>query len=139
VETKISKTLTSIAEAERRGIREETTDQDPAHAWVKTEMEKAKADLIGLQARASVMAGALKTLENRAHRLAGESVFQQDLLRSAKPMRRITFFIIGSAKKPASRMLLTNGKSSMPRSRRHRWRRWCRRVCRQASNCSWSW
>ncbi len=84
VETKISKTLTSIAEAERRGIREETTDQDPAHAWVKTEMEKAKADLIGLQARASVMAGALKTLENRAHRLAGESVFQQDLLRSAK-------------------------------------------------------
>jgi uncharacterized protein involved in exopolysaccharide biosynthesis len=84
VETKISETLTSIAEAERRGIREETTDQDPAHAWVKTEMEKAKADLIGLQARASAMAGALKTLENRAHRLEGESVFQQDLLRSAK-------------------------------------------------------
>jgi uncharacterized protein involved in exopolysaccharide biosynthesis len=84
VETKISETLASIAEAERRGIREETTDQDPAHAWVKTEMEKAKADLIGLQARASAMAGALKTLESRAHRLEGESVFQQDLLRTAK-------------------------------------------------------
>jgi len=84
VETKISGTLTSIAEAERRGIREETTDQDPAHAWVKTEIEKAKVDLIGFQARASAMAGALKTLENKAHRLAGESVFQQDLLRTAK-------------------------------------------------------
>jgi uncharacterized protein involved in exopolysaccharide biosynthesis len=84
VERKISETITSIAEAERRGIREETTDQDPAHAWVKTEIEKAKADLIGFQARASAMAGALKTLQNKAHRLAGESVFQQDLLRTAK-------------------------------------------------------
>jgi uncharacterized protein involved in exopolysaccharide biosynthesis len=84
VETKISGTLASIAEAEKRGIREETTDQDPAHAWVKTEMEKAKADLIGLQARASAMTGALKTLESKAHRLEGESVFQQDLLRTAK-------------------------------------------------------
>ena len=84
VERKISETITSIAEAERRGIREETTDQDPAHAWVKTEIEKAKADLIGFQARATAMAGALKTLENKAHRLAGESVFQQDLLRTAK-------------------------------------------------------
>jgi uncharacterized protein involved in exopolysaccharide biosynthesis len=84
VETKISEARTSIADAERRGIREETTDQDPAHAWVKTEMEKAKADLMGLQARASAMSSALKTLESRAHRLQGESVFQQDLLRTAK-------------------------------------------------------
>jgi uncharacterized protein involved in exopolysaccharide biosynthesis len=84
VETKITETHTSIAEAESRGIREETTDQDPAHAWVKTEIEKAKTDLLGLQARASAMASALKTLEGRAHRLQGESVFQQDLLRTAK-------------------------------------------------------
>jgi uncharacterized protein involved in exopolysaccharide biosynthesis len=84
VETKVAETRTAIAEAERRGIREETTDQDPAHAWVKTEMEKAKADLVGLRARASAMAGALKTLESRAHMLQGESVFQQDLLRTAK-------------------------------------------------------
>jgi uncharacterized protein involved in exopolysaccharide biosynthesis len=84
VEKKISETLTSIAEAEKRGIREETTDQDPAHAWVKTEMAKAEADLMGLQARASAMTGELKTLENRAGKLEGESVVQQDLLRTAK-------------------------------------------------------
>ena len=84
VETKISETLTSIAEAEKRGIREETTDQDPAHAWVKTETAKAKADLTGLQARASAMSGALKTLESRARMLQDQSVVQQDLLRTAK-------------------------------------------------------
>ena len=84
VEKKISETLNSIAEAEKRGIREETTDQDPAHAWVKTEMVKAQADLMGLQARASPMSGALKALESRALKLEGESVVQQDLLRTAK-------------------------------------------------------
>ena len=84
VEKKISETLTSIAEAEKRGIREETTDQDPAHAWLKTEMVKAQADLLGLQARASAMSRALKALESRALNLQGESVVQQDLLRTAK-------------------------------------------------------
>ena len=84
VETKISETLSSIAEAEKRGIREETTDQHPAHAWVETEMAKAKADLMGLRARASAMASALKILESRARKLQGESVVQQDLLRTAK-------------------------------------------------------
>ena len=84
VEKKISETLNSIAEAEKRGIREETTDQDPAHAWVKTEMVKAQADLMGLQARVSAMSGALKAFESRALKLEGESVVQQDLLRTAK-------------------------------------------------------
>lgn len=84
VQKKISETLASIAVAEKRGIREETTDQDPAHAWVKTEMVKAQTDLVGLQARASAMSRALKALESRALNLESESVIQQDLLRTAK-------------------------------------------------------
>lgn len=84
VERKISEARTAIAEAEKRGIREETTDQDPAHAWIKTEMAKTQADLTGLEARASAMSGALKTLETRARELQDESVVQQDLLRTAK-------------------------------------------------------
>ena len=84
VERKISEARTAIAEAEKRGIREETTDQDPAHAWIKTEMAKTQADLTGLEARASAMSGALKVLESRARELQDESVVQQDLLRTAK-------------------------------------------------------
>lgn len=84
VETKLLETRASIEEAEKRGIREETTDQEPAHAWIKTEIVKAKADLVGLRARATAMSGALKKLEDRAQNLASESVVQQDLLRTAK-------------------------------------------------------
>ena len=55
VETQIAQTVDAISAADKVGAREETTDQDPTHAWVRTEMAKAKADLLGLEARASVM------------------------------------------------------------------------------------
>ena len=84
VEAKISDTLNSINAAEKRSMREETTDQDPAHAWVNTEMVKARVDLMGLTARASAMTGALKTLESRAKKLEDDSLVQQSLLRTAK-------------------------------------------------------
>jgi len=84
VETQIAQTVTSIADADKVGIREETTDQDPTHAWVRTEMAKAKADLVGLEARAVVMSGALRKMQNRLRNLDTNSMVQQDLLRAAK-------------------------------------------------------
>jgi uncharacterized protein involved in exopolysaccharide biosynthesis len=84
VEMQIAQTVTAIADADKAGIREETTDQDPTHAWVKTEMAKAKADLVGLEARASVMSGALRRMQNRLLNLDKDSMVQQDLLRAAK-------------------------------------------------------
>ena len=84
VETQISQSVAAIAAAEKSGVHEETTDQDLTHAWVRSEMAKAKADLVGLEARASVMSGALRGLQNRVLNLDRESVVQQDLLRAAK-------------------------------------------------------
>jgi uncharacterized protein involved in exopolysaccharide biosynthesis len=84
VGTEISQTLDAIADADQRGVREETTDRDPTHEWLRTEMAKARADLVGLEARASVMSGAVRTLHDKALRLDRASVVQQDLLRVAK-------------------------------------------------------
>ena len=84
VETQISQTTSAIADAERSGTHEETTDQNPTHEWLRTEMAKAKADLVGLQARATSMAGAVQSLRTKAERLDKASVVQQDLLRMAK-------------------------------------------------------
>jgi uncharacterized protein involved in exopolysaccharide biosynthesis len=80
----ISQTLDAIADADQRGVREETTDRDPTHEWLRTEMAKARADLVGFEARASVMSGAVRTLHDRALKLDRASVVQQDLLRVAK-------------------------------------------------------
>jgi len=84
VETQISQAVAAIAEAEARPVREETTDQDPTHQWIRTEMAKAEADLVGLEARSKVMSGALSVLQDKALRLDRESVVQRNLLRAAK-------------------------------------------------------
>jgi uncharacterized protein involved in exopolysaccharide biosynthesis len=84
VETEISQTKAAIADAERSGTREETTDQNPTHEWMRTEMARAKADLVGLQARATAMARAVQALRARAEDLDEAAVAQQDLMRTAK-------------------------------------------------------
>lgn len=84
VETQISQAVAAVAEAGKATVREETTDQDPTHAWVRTEMAKANADLVGLEARASVMSGALRGLENKVQMLDQDSVVQQNLMSAAK-------------------------------------------------------
>ena len=84
VDGQIAQTIAAIAEAEKTGVREETTDQDSAHAFVRNELLKARADLVGLQARASVMSSALRRMQNRLLNLDKDAVVQQDLLRAAK-------------------------------------------------------
>ncbi len=84
VNTEISQTTTAIADAERAGVREETTDEDPTHALVTTEIAKAKADLMGLEARQSAMTEALRTLQSKVLTLDHESMIQQDLQRTVK-------------------------------------------------------
>jgi|SRR5579859_7661487 len=84
VDEQIAQTVAAIADAEKTGIHEETTDQDPTHAWVRTELAKGKADLVGLEARSSVMSGALRGLQNRLLYLDRQSRVQEDLLRTAK-------------------------------------------------------
>jgi len=84
VENQIKQTLTAVAEAEKKGVHEETSDQDPTHEWVRTELAKTKADLVGLEARATVMSNAVQALQTRALRLDKASVKQQDLLRTVK-------------------------------------------------------
>lgn len=84
VEAQISQARAAVAGAEAKGIREETTDQDPTHEWVRTEIAKSKADLVGFEARAAAMSQAVKSLQARAVSLDRASVVQQDLLRAAK-------------------------------------------------------
>lgn len=84
VNTQIAQTIAAITEAEKAGVREETTDQDPTHELVRTEIAKAKADLMGLEARASKMSAALRTLQDKVLKLDRESMVQQDLQRTAK-------------------------------------------------------
>ena len=84
IEKEISKTVDAVASAEQKGVREETTDQDPTYQWLRTELAKDSAGLMGLQARESAMSGALGLMKTKALQLDRQSAVQQDLLRTAK-------------------------------------------------------
>jgi uncharacterized protein involved in exopolysaccharide biosynthesis len=84
VEKQITQAASAIADANSGAVREETTDENPTHQWVATEMAKAEADLVGLEARSLALFRGLRTLQEKALRLDQQSVVQQDLLRTAK-------------------------------------------------------
>jgi uncharacterized protein involved in exopolysaccharide biosynthesis len=84
VDKQISDTRAAIAKEEDTPIREETSDQDPTHEWVKTELTKAKTDLAGLQASATANEMSLRKYRESASKLQDASIVQQDLVRNEK-------------------------------------------------------
>jgi succinoglycan biosynthesis transport protein ExoP len=84
VDTEIVQTRAAIADSETMPVREETTDQDPAHEWVREELFKARAELSTLRARKTAAGEALAQYRRHIQRLADQQLTQSDLLRTAK-------------------------------------------------------
>jgi len=70
--------------AENSQSHEQTTDRDPTYEWARSELEKAKADLSSLRARAAVTAAAVQSYEETARSLDTKEVEQGDIRRTIK-------------------------------------------------------
>jgi uncharacterized protein involved in exopolysaccharide biosynthesis len=84
VDQQIADAKSAISVEESKPIREESSDQDPNYQWVRAELTKAQADLIGLKARAASAASIAGQYRQTAQRLGEDGVVQQDLLRATK-------------------------------------------------------
>jgi uncharacterized protein involved in exopolysaccharide biosynthesis len=84
VEAQIAQTRAALVSAEKTQLHEETTDRDPAHEWIREELEKANADLAGLQARAKATAMAVRSYQENARSLQQKEIVQDDLIRTVK-------------------------------------------------------
>ncbi len=84
VDKQIADTKASIAAEDARPVREEVTDQNPTHEWIRSDLAKAKADLTSLQARERVTQSSIKEYEDRAQKLEAAGLQQQELLRNQK-------------------------------------------------------
>lgn len=84
VEKQIAESHAAIAEAEKAGSHEQITDQNPTNQWVRTELAKDKADLVGYEARAQAMSQALGQMQKKVLQLDRDSQTQQNLMRMAK-------------------------------------------------------
>lgn len=84
VEVQIDQTRAALAKEESNPLHEETTDRDATHEWVKEELAKSRAELVGLRAQAQAISNTLDTYRARARELNQTEIVQQDLIRSVK-------------------------------------------------------
>ena len=84
VEKEIAQTRQALAAAEQAPLKDETTDRDPTHAWLVSELAKARADQTALGARADATSRAVAAYRASARELNQQEIVQQDLQRDAK-------------------------------------------------------
>jgi uncharacterized protein involved in exopolysaccharide biosynthesis len=84
VEKEIAKTVAAIRLEESSPLREETTDRDPTHEWLREELAKARTDLDAFRARSIATARVVRVYEDRARSIDKRGAMQQNLLRDEK-------------------------------------------------------
>lgn len=84
VDGQIAQTRAALTSAEKSKLHEETTDRDPTYEWARAELAKARADLVGLEARAQVTASSLQSYRENVRSLGQKQIVEDDLIRSVK-------------------------------------------------------
>jgi len=84
IEAQIKQTRETLTNVENNPLREETTDRDATREWIKSELVKARGELVALQAHMNATAPVVDAYRKEARRLNETEIVQQDLLRSAK-------------------------------------------------------
>jgi uncharacterized protein involved in exopolysaccharide biosynthesis len=84
VDKQIADTKLAIAAAEAAPSAERTTDQDPVHSWLTSELAKAQSELAALQASGAQIGRTVSDYHTRSVRLEELGKQQQDLTRNQK-------------------------------------------------------
>lgn len=102
LDKRIADTKAAIAQEESQPLHEETTDQNTAYEWIRTEMAKAQAQLQGLLGRRKADAVLLASDKENLHSLNAQSIQEQDLQRKAKTAE--TNYLLYSQKREEARI-----------------------------------
>jgi uncharacterized protein involved in exopolysaccharide biosynthesis len=79
VEQQIQQAQTAIAAEKSSPVRDETTDKDIDYEWAKSEAERGRVNMQGLQARERQISVQLAEYRNLAQQLGEDAVTQDDL------------------------------------------------------------
>jgi uncharacterized protein involved in exopolysaccharide biosynthesis len=84
VDRQIAETQATISAEEHSPLRDQTTDQDPSHEWVKAELVKAAVGRTGIEARLAATGKLLARLRETAEELGDRAVHQDALVQEVK-------------------------------------------------------
>lgn len=82
IDQQILQTQAAIAAERSTPVRDETTDQDPNYEWAKGELQKARVQMKGLQARQATTSAQLIEYRNLSSELGKAAILQDDLASS---------------------------------------------------------
>jgi uncharacterized protein involved in exopolysaccharide biosynthesis len=84
VDKQIAEAKGALAAEDQAPLRDETTEKDQNHEWVKAELVKAQVEFNALQSRATAMNIQLASSRNHARQLGDRAIQQEELLRELK-------------------------------------------------------
>ena len=84
VDKQIAEAKAALAAEDQAPLRDETTERDPNHEWVKAELVKAQVEFNALQSRATSMSTQLASFRDQTHALGDRAITQEELLRDVK-------------------------------------------------------
>jgi uncharacterized protein involved in exopolysaccharide biosynthesis len=84
VNQEIEETKAAIAAEDKTPLREQTSEQDPNHEWVKSELMKAQIELQDLLARSSATSTVVASYRVNAQQLGERAIRQQELQNDLK-------------------------------------------------------
>src|ERR1051326_719786 len=84
LDVEIEETKAAIAAQDLTPIRDQTSDLEPNHAWVKAELTKAEVEAQALRSHAAAEKDAVHASREQAHRLGDRALQQERLLSDLK-------------------------------------------------------
>ena len=84
VDAQIAQAQQALADAEKKTVRDETTDLDKTHAWLEEELARARAELATLKARSIDLARSVESYRDSARQINRREIEHQNLARVAK-------------------------------------------------------
>jgi uncharacterized protein involved in exopolysaccharide biosynthesis len=84
LEQQIAHLRATIDGEEQAPLRDETTDENPTHIAIRSELERARTDLAGLKARSEALTETIASVNRTAQNLDQQSVVEAELQRDQK-------------------------------------------------------
>jgi uncharacterized protein involved in exopolysaccharide biosynthesis len=84
VDKQIANTRSAIESAERSPLREETTERDPTHDWLRAELAKAHVELDALKSREGATARVVRSYRGKSLLVDKQEGLQDSLVREKK-------------------------------------------------------
>ena len=84
VEQEIAQVRHAMTQAQHEPVRDETTDRDPTHEWLRAELAKSRTELAALHARAIATARIVRSYLDKVREIDQKGTVQQSLMRSVK-------------------------------------------------------